>query len=151
VTSADRGKDHLCKPNMEQTQAIAKQKDDFYCWKSCIQRLSSFENVYMKLSGAFAELEVQSPAEPWPVDTIVERIMPWVQHVLDCFTPERVMFGGDWPVCNVRGPGDKLSWGLWRDVVDQVLKTAGLSGEDMDKIWRRTAIAAYSLDDRGQG
>jgi L-rhamnono-1,4-lactonase len=131
---------------MQQLPTTAAQKEDYERWKRCIQQLSSFENVYMKLSGAFSEIGDQSSTEPWPVSTIVDRIAPWTQHVLECFTPRRIMFGSDWPVCNVGGPGDAISWGLWREVVVEILERAKLSKEDKDRIWFGTAIEAYSLD-----
>ena len=134
---------------MQQLPTTAAQKDDYERWKKCIQRLSSFENVYMKLSGAFSELGDQSADEPLPVDTIVDRMKPWTQPVLDYFTPQRIMFGSDWPVCNVGGPGDEKSWGHWRDVVAEILERAKLSTEEKDRIWFGTAVEAYSLDFKG--
>jgi L-rhamnono-1,4-lactonase len=131
---------------MHQIPETETQKDDFARWKKAIQRMSSFENVYMKLSGGFSELPQQSPEEPWSVDAITERVTPWVQHVLECFTPQRIMFGSDWPVCNVVGPGDSKTWGLWREVVAEILERAKFTKEEKDRIWFGTAVEAYSLD-----
>lgn len=56
------------------------------------------------------------------------------------------MFGSDWPVCNVRGPGDQKSWNLWRAVVELALDRYKLSDEARDRIWYGTAVEAYHLD-----
>jgi L-rhamnono-1,4-lactonase len=61
------------------------------------------------------------------------------------FTPQRIMFGSDWPVCNVRGPGDEKSWHHWRNVVGEVLRRANLSDSEKDRIWFGTAMEAYRI------
>jgi predicted TIM-barrel fold metal-dependent hydrolase len=30
-----------------------------------------------------------------------EQVRPYMEHILDCFGPERVVFGPDWPVVNL--------------------------------------------------
>jgi len=92
-----------------------------------MQRFASFPNIYMKLSGLFSEIDDQSPSKPMYVSDIIDRVMPWVKHVLDCFKIERIMFGRDWPVCNVRGPGDELSWRYWHKTVAAILEKAQLN------------------------
>jgi L-rhamnono-1,4-lactonase len=56
------------------------------------------------------------------------------------------MFGSDWPVCNVRGPGDAKAWKHWRAVVEALLKEQGLSDQEKDRIWYGTAEEAYKLE-----
>ena len=56
------------------------------------------------------------------------------------------MFGSDWPVCNLIGPGNDISWGLWRDVVELILEEYSITKEGKDRIWHGTAIEAYGLD-----
>ena len=31
----------------------------------------------------------------------VQDLAPWVAHVLECFTPDRIVWGSDWPVANL--------------------------------------------------
>ena len=110
--------------------------------------MSKQEKVYMKLSGAFSELADQDPSNPLDVDMIVTRMEPWIDHVFREFGPWRVMFGSDWPVCNVRGPGDEKSWGLWVEVVARILDSRKLSDMEKNRVWHGTAIEAYRLEVR---
>jgi L-rhamnono-1,4-lactonase len=110
-----------------------------------MERFARYQHVFMKLSGAFSEIGNQEAKKPWTVDAIASRIMPWVQHIIDAFTPQRMMFGSDWPVCNVRGPGDDMSWNHWRSVVQEIMRRAKLTDRDKDRIWFGTAIEAYRI------
>jgi L-rhamnono-1,4-lactonase len=131
---------------MEQSPTSPEKQADFESWRSSISRLATMENVYMKLSGGFSEIADQDPSHPWPVSKLLERTRPWIDHVFSSFSPRRIMFGSDWPVCNVRGPGDNLAWGHWRDFVEAFLEEKGLSGEERDMIWFGTAVKAYNLE-----
>ena|ERR1700760_1321745 len=131
---------------MEQLPTTVKQKQDFAKWKALMERFASFPNVYMKLSGFFSEIGDQSPSSPMKISDIVDRVMPWAAHVLHCFKARRVMFGSDWPVCNVRGPGDELSWRHWHRVVANIMARTELDQKDKDRIWYGTAADAYKID-----
>ncbi|CAK3752752.1 unnamed protein product [Lecanosticta acicola] len=129
---------HLCKPDFR------RESKSFFEWRKAITEASRLSGTYMKLSGAFSELPdgVQRTGE------IVGLIKPWVKHVLESFGAKRVMFGSDWPVCNVKGPTGEDSWVSWREVVETLLSDMdlGLSGQDMQRIWRDTAKEAYRID-----
>lgn len=141
---------HLCKPDMElEVTANEQARVDFDRWKAAITRMAKQEKVYMKLSGAFSEMEVQSPEKPLTAGDIVKKMSPWLDHIFLEFTPWRTMFGSDWPVCNVRGPGDKKSWSLWVDVVAEVMRARHLSAVEKDRIWHGTATEAYRLSSHG--
>ena len=128
---------HLCKPD------FVDQGSNFGRWCDAISSMSKLSRTFMKLSGAFSELspELTEPA------IMATRIKPWVAHVVKCFGPKRIMFGSDWPVCNMNGPLKEDSWIAWKDVVELVLDdpTYELSGDDKDCIWRRNAEEAYNL------
>jgi len=60
---------------------------------------------------------------------------------------DRVMFGSDWPVCNVEGKrGSDGSWADWRSVVEAVLEECGVHGEGRERVWWGTAQEAYGLE-----
>jgi len=120
--------------------------EDFERWKSAISRMAKQDRVYMKLSGAFSELIDQDAQNPTEVDVIVDCMLPWIDHIFSEFGPQRIMFGSDWPVCNVRGPGDDKAWALWVQVVDRIMRVKGLSDLEMSRIWHGTAAEAYRLD-----
>jgi len=65
-------------------------------WAEAVARLAAEPNVVCKVSGIIAS----AAGGPWrPAD-----LAPLVNHVLDEFGPDRVMFGGDWPVCTRGAP-----------------------------------------------
>ena len=50
------------------------------------------KNVVGKVSGFIATAPARGKWKP-------DDLAPVVNHTLDAFGPDRVMFGGDWPVC----------------------------------------------------
>ena len=123
---------------MEQDPETPQEMDEFNKWKACMGRLSLFDNVYMKLSGAFSELPppLESP------NTIAAQMKPWVSHAFQCFGAERIMFGSDWPVCLVA-----CAYTRWLDVIHEWL--APLSTEEQHWILEKTAVKAYGLTSEG--
>jgi L-rhamnono-1,4-lactonase len=130
---------HLCKPDFSGTE------DGFERWCNAISSMSKLSNTYMKLSGAFSELQSQ-PFLSKPSD-ITRHLRPWIAHVLKCFGPHRVMFGSDWPVLNLNGPLGEDSWSVWKDLVELILEDRmyDLSDDDKDGVWYKVAQRAYRL------
>jgi predicted TIM-barrel fold metal-dependent hydrolase len=65
-------------------------------WKKGLAALAAKANVVCKVSGIIANGFKKGQ---WKADDLA----PFVNAVLDTFGPDRVMFGGDWPVCTVGG------------------------------------------------
>jgi len=86
-------------------------------------------NVFAKISGLDA-----GGADDW---TAVD-IAPYIDRALELFGPERLMFGSDWPVANLRGGYSKV----WRETN---LALACLSRYERDRILGGTAVAFYHL------
>lgn len=84
--------DHISKPE------IRAQKME--PWKSLLGEVARHENVYCKLSGMITEADHTA----WTP----EHIRPYVEHVMECFGAERVLFGSDWPVCLQAGTYDQV-------------------------------------------
>jgi L-fuconolactonase len=77
--------DHLAKPRIKD-RAI----DD---WLPAFREAARRPNVHCKLSGMVTEADFDS----WtPAD-----LGPYVEHALEAFGPERLIYGSDWPVCLV--------------------------------------------------
>jgi predicted TIM-barrel fold metal-dependent hydrolase len=96
----------------------------------------------MKLSGAFNEFD----STPSDMSAITASLKPYLDVVLECFS-DRVMFGSDWPVCNVGGPkGEKGNWGFWKEVVEEVMEERGLTESERDGIWWRNGCMAYGVE-----
>ncbi|MDC0161832.1 amidohydrolase family protein [bacterium] len=62
-------------------------------WGKDIKKLSELKNVICKLSGLMAYCA--------PGTSSQETIKPYVDHVLECFGPSRIVWGSDWPVVNL--------------------------------------------------
>ncbi|EXJ93780.1 hypothetical protein A1O1_02173 [Capronia coronata CBS 617.96] len=137
---------HFCKPNLRLTASeAASGHQDFTRWKECIEKMASHPSTYMKLSGLFSELPKQDEANPTAISTLVEQTRPWVNAVFKAFSPSRIMFGSDWPVCNVGGPDIEASWAHWYNVVSAILDDEGLAADQKLEVWSGTAIQAYNV------
>ncbi|MGV2335869.1 MAG UNVERIFIED_CONTAM: amidohydrolase family protein [Planctomycetaceae bacterium] len=64
-------------------------------WRNDIKALADCPNVICKISGVIASAPQGVP--------FTESLGPIVNHCLDTFGPDRVVFGGDWPVCLLGG------------------------------------------------
>jgi L-fuconolactonase len=68
-------------------------------WAALIAAIARHPNAHCKLSGLVTE------ARPdWTIDTL----RPWVDHLIDCFGPRRLIWGSDWPVVNLAA--DYVRW-----------------------------------------
>jgi L-fuconolactonase len=77
--------DHLAKPGIKSQETEP--------WKKQIMEIAKCENVHCKISGMVTEGDWRR----WrPAD-----FRPYVETVLEAFTPKRLMYGSDWPVCLV--------------------------------------------------
>ena len=75
--------DHVSKPYIA--------KGEMQPWADQISEIASYENVSVKVSGLFTEAN-------WS-DWSNKSFKPYLNHILKSFTPDRMMFGSDWPVC----------------------------------------------------
>jgi len=66
---------------------------DLNPWRQDIESLAQIPNVTCKLSGLMAYCA--------PGNSSLEAIQPYVDHVLNCFGPDRMVWGSDWPVVNL--------------------------------------------------
>lgn len=135
---------HMCKPDLHITPEEAKRGHPFFVqWKKCISRMAGHRHTYMKLSGMFSELPPQSESGTG-ITELVCVTKPWVDTIFETFGPSRIMFGSDWPVCNVGGPGVN-SWSHYVELVKSILHAQNLNEKDQAQIWSGTAISAYKL------
>lgn len=107
-----------------------KLSHDPDAWKRAVDSLAKRPNVICKISGIVA-----SAPEKWSAD----HLTPIVNHCLDAFGPDRVMFGGDWPVCLKRA---KLI--EWVDALKQIV--AARPAAEQRKLWSENAKAFFSLE-----
>ncbi|KIW99791.1 uncharacterized protein Z518_10719 [Rhinocladiella mackenziei CBS 650.93] len=137
---------HLCKPNLRLAAPEARGgHPDFTKWKECVYQMAGYKSTYMKLSGMFSELPERTADQPTEISALVEHTKPWVDVVFDAFGSERIMFGSDWPVCNVGGPGIAASWRYWHALVAAILDAQGLTAQEKAMVWSGTAVKAYGI------
>jgi L-fuconolactonase len=77
--------DHLAKP------PIKNKAVDL--WARGMRELASFPNLYAKVSGLVTEADWNG----WKP----EDIRPYLDVAFECFGPNRLMIGSDWPVCTL--------------------------------------------------
>jgi predicted TIM-barrel fold metal-dependent hydrolase len=103
---------------------------DWEVWKAGIDAIAAFPNVVVKLSG------ITTYCAPGTASTAVVR--PYVEHLLEAFGPQRMLWGGDWPVVDLGAglPG-------WIDITRDLL--AGLSEAEQAAIAHGTARRVYGV------
>jgi predicted TIM-barrel fold metal-dependent hydrolase len=99
-------------------------------WREEIRALAGHPNVACKLSGLLAYCA--------PGNATYEAIEPYVAHAIDSFGPDRMLWGGDWPVVD-------LANGLpdWIAVTRRILDS--LSADEARAIASATATRVYGL------
>lgn len=99
-------------------------------WKRDMDTLAARSNVVCKISGVVDNV----PDYPLTADDVA----PIINHCLDAFGPDRVVFASDWPVC-LRG----MPLRDWVELLQEV--TAGRSGADRRKLFHDNAVRFYGL------
>ncbi|QIW99097.1 hypothetical protein AMS68_004615 [Peltaster fructicola] len=129
---------HLCKPNFSDDSTHYQE------WCSAMKQLSMCSRVFVKLSGAFSEL----PDSTGSAEDVAGRLKPWIQYLVEHFGPDRLMFGSDWPVCNLGGPSESSSWSFWSEIVAAALTDPGYALDEraQQRIWQGTALEAYGVE-----
>jgi predicted TIM-barrel fold metal-dependent hydrolase len=102
----------------------------FEPWRTHIAELARCPNVVGKISGLVAYAD----PERWTVDDL----RPWFEHVVAEFGWNRVVWGGDWPVCTLSAP-------LARWVAATRELTASASDEQQALLFHRNAERIYRV------
>lgn len=138
--------DHLCKPNLRLSPDAVSVHPDFLEWKGLVTNMArASSRTYMKLSGAFSELPALSAATDPDFPRLIDCLQPWTDVIFDTFGVHRVMFGSDWPVCNIGGGGNDVSWNRWQRVIEGILERRGLTEEQKRGSWGQVALKAYGI------
>jgi L-fuconolactonase len=115
--------DHIAKP------LIAEHRLEG--WADDIAAAAKIPGMHCKLSGMITEADHQN----WTS----EDLRPYVQHVLNVFAPERLMFGSDWPVCKLAGS--------WKRVLAAFTQACGPQPQNVrDRLLGDTAAEFYRLE-----
>ena len=103
---------------------------DWEVWRAGVDAVATFPNVVVKLSGITAYAA--------PGTAKVALVRPYVEHLLQVFGPDRMLWGSDWPVVDLGSglPG-------WLAMTAELL--AGLSQAERAAIMAGTARRVYGL------
>jgi len=99
-------------------------------WEDGVAALSDRQNVYCKISGV---MEAGAPDK-----ITADDVAPVVNHCLDRFGHDRVIFASNWPVCNRNG-----SLASWLSVLQTLLRTH--TPESRHKLFHDNAMRIFSL------
>lgn len=114
--------DHCGNPNPAAT--------DLTAWKRDVATLAKLPNVIGKVSGFLAN----APEGKWKL----EQVAPIVNHMFECFGPDRLLFGGDWPVVLKAAP-----LAGWLTALRTVIKDRPI--EQQRKLLHDNAVRFYRL------
>ena len=103
---------------------------DLRGWADLVRKLAGFDHVACKLSG----LVTEAYWERWSLPDLA----PVAEVVLECFGPQRTMFGSDWPVCLLAA-----SYGEVAAAAEALV--AGLSADERRSVFADTARHWYAL------
>lgn len=95
----------------------------FQPWADHMQAFAEHPQVFCKISG----LVTEAGADWTPAD-----LAPYLQHLLQVFGPDRLLFGSDWPVLNLTG-----HYAGWADLVRHTLAA------DAETVLARSPFHAY--------
>ena len=114
--------DHIAKPRIA--------TGELEPWASRMAPFAELEHVACKLSGMVTEADWQR----WTP----EDLRPYVERVLGWFGEDRVLYGSDWPVCELAATYERQ-----HDALDAL--TAGLSAPARAKLFGQNAARFYQL------
>ncbi len=118
--------DHFGKPPVGDGAAFAP-------WAERVRELARLPNVCCKVSGLLTEAAPEHRRD--------EDLLPYAERVLDCFGPERLIFGGDWPVVTLAG-----TWDEWYGFTCRF--TAAWSDDERAAFYAGNAERFYRLGER---
>ncbi len=114
--------DHIAKPDIK--------GQIFDPWRRELKKLSEFPNIVCKISG----LATEADHENWTRDDM----KPYIEHVIECFSFERVMYGSDWPVSTAA-----TEYPRWVDTLKWTVQD--YSEDEINKLFHDNAIQFYRL------
>jgi predicted TIM-barrel fold metal-dependent hydrolase len=106
------------------------QAPDRSQWQRDMAAVARRKNVVCKVSGIVASARPKS----WTADDLA----PIVRHTLEVFGPDRVMFGGDWPVCTLAA-----TLRQWVEALQAIVRERKV--EEQRKLFHDNAVKIYRL------
>jgi L-fuconolactonase len=117
--------DHIAKPSIKD--------GSLQPWQNLMKEFSKFPNVSCKISGMITEADWRN----WKQ----EDLKPYLATVMETFSPNRLMYGSDWPVCLLAGDYPKV-FDLAKVYISE------LPSPDQDMVFGGTAAQVYQIKPR---
>jgi predicted TIM-barrel fold metal-dependent hydrolase len=106
------------------------QAKDRSQWERDMAAVAKRKQVVCKVSG----IVVSARPGTWTADDLA----PFINHTLDVFGPDRVMFGGDWPVCT-----QTATYKQWVEALKTIVHRR--SEPEQRKLFHDNAVRFYGL------
>jgi predicted TIM-barrel fold metal-dependent hydrolase len=103
---------------------------NFDDWRQGIRQVAELPNVACKISGIMAYCK--------PGEASAATVRPYVEHCLEAFGWDRVVWGSDWPVCLIN-----VTLRRWVEITRELI--AGESEENQRKLLHANAIRLYRV------
>lgn len=114
--------DHIAKPSIKDSSLQP--------WQNLMKEFSKLPNVSCKISGMITEADWMN----WKL----EDMRPYLETVMETFSPNRLMYGSDWPVCLLAGEYSRV-FDLAKHYVNQ------LPFQDQEMIFGGAAAQFYQI------
>jgi L-fuconolactonase len=106
------------------------QSNDRMQWQRDLERMARSSNVVCKVSGIVASAR--------PKKWTAADLAPIVNHTLNTFGPERVLFGGDWPVCTTTA-----TYRQWVEALKSIVRERPMG--EQRKLFHDNAMRFYGI------
>lgn len=113
---------HICNPSI--------RSGEMEPWKKYMKLFAELDHVTCKISGMITKAD--------PISWDISDLRPYSGHVLEVFSPDRMVFGGDWPVVTRAG-----TYQQWMSVFLNV--TDSLSLAERNKVYHENAERIYRI------
>lgn len=101
-------------------------------WRDHMRELAAHPNIMCKISGVATEADHDN----WTP----EQLRPYIDHAIETFGFDRVMFGGDWPVATLA-----VDYPRWVAIVEDAV--AGCAPDEVANLFRDNARRFYRLNE----
>lgn len=103
---------------------------DLTAWEKSLREIARRPNVACKISGIIVNAD--------PHQIRAETFRPAVEHTIASFGWDRVMWGSDWPVCNLTS-----DLATWTNLLDEILSDC--TDDQLASFYQRNARRVYRL------
>jgi L-fuconolactonase len=117
--------DHIAKPRIRDGAVLP--------WRDNLRDLAKRPNVWCKISGVVTEADHKHWTEA--------QLRFYIDTAIDAFSPKRVMFGSDWPVCL-----SAITYKNWTNLMHSA--TLQFSIPERESIFGGAAATAYRIEDK---